>query len=265
MADSSSDGIRGYNKQNIEGLSGQIKTAYSNCVNGVVDILKTEVVDKIAKCWCSPEACQFFGNEEALPEGYEYDKTKSLKEVVRLTSDDIYGYFVQFKKSIEVAYTVWYNNTGGNNREVHVEENHYAYATGGTAITLDSFDKEELDLNVSSIKADEDGNVFLSPQEVRAIAGTLGDVETQIKNKMTEQKNELDADTSFLGGGQAEAIETCFGKLLEKVSEIFKWLTTGEDGNLAETFEQVVQKYEKVAESIADSYNSASYDDAASN
>ena len=264
MAESSDD-IRGYNKHNIAELSGQIKKAYNNCVNGVVDILKTEVVDEIAKYWCSPEACQFFGNEETLPEEYEFDKTNNLKEVVRKTSDDIYGYFIQFKKSIEVAYTVWYNNTGGNNREIHVEENHYAYSTGGSAITLDTFDKEELDLNVSSIKAADGDNVFLKPEGVREVAGSLTDVENQIKSKMTEQKNELNADTAFLGGGQAEAIETCFGRLLEKVSEIFKWLTTGQDGNLATTFEEVTQKYEKIAETIASSYNNASYDDETSN
>ena len=66
-----SESIRGYNKHNIAELSGQIKKAYNNCVNGVVDILKTEVVDNIAKYWCSPEACQFFGNEEEEEDEYE--------------------------------------------------------------------------------------------------------------------------------------------------------------------------------------------------
>ena len=255
MADNSNT-IVGYNEVNTKELSTQIKNAYTSCVAGIVEILKTEVVDKIANNWYSPEACQFFGNKEGLAEGFDFDESNNLKEAVKKTSDDIHGYFDAFRLSIEAAYSTWYYNTGGS--KVHHEANGYAWSEGeGNAIDLDKFDKVELELDVSSVKAEDDsGNVYINPDQVRSIANGLGDVENQIKNKMTEQKSQLNADTSFLGGGQAEAIETCFGKLLEKVSEIFKWLTTGE-GNLAGTFEQVVQKYEKVAEDIADSYNHA--------
>lgn len=254
MADSTK---YGFNEAAVEALSTNISTAYTNCTNGILETLKEEIVDKIATVWYAPEACGFFGKED---EGVTIPES-NLKQVVKSTSDAIFDCFDGFRKDIQAAGQNWYDNTSGQGGST--EAGASAGGEGGE-VQLATFDKIELDLDVKSIsKQDESGNVVLDDSGVQAVEGNLTQVEESIKTKMTAEKEQLDASTAFIGGGQADAIESCFGKLLEAISGIFKWLSEGED-SLASAFGKARQKYIDVASNIASVYNNASFEEGAS-
>ena len=115
-------------------------------------------------------------------------------------------------------------------------------------------------LTVSEIEAsDSEGNVVLDSAGVSAVSQKLTQVQENIKTKMTAEKEKLDAATSFIGGGQATAIQNCFGRLLEAIAKIFDWLTEGED-SLQKAFDGAMKKYSDVATNIASVYNNATFD-----
>ncbi len=241
----------GYNPTNVSELTNDIKEAYKNCTDGIVEILHDEIVVPISTAWYAPEACKFFGSDAKdgfLGIGAVAADENSLKEIVKKQSEAIFKCFDGFRQDIEKAGQMWYNNTSG---EKESEGN----------ITLAAFDQIELDLNVSEIKAqDEAGNVILDGSGVGNVSKNLGTVQESIKTKMTAEKDKLDAATSFIGGGQATAIESCFGKLLEAIASIFKWLTEG-DSSLQSCFDGAMNKYSEVASNIAEQYNNASFED----
>ncbi len=252
MADST---LYGFNQEQVEGLRAKIATAYSNCVDDILDTLKTGIVTPISTAWYAPEACGFFGKEEdgvTIPDS-------NLKEVVKETSKTIYDCFDGFRQDIQLAGQNWYDNTSG--RQGSAAEGAAAGGESGGEVQLEKLEMIDLDLDVSAIeKQDGAGNVVLDDSGVSAVEENLGSVEDTIKTKMTEQKEQLDASTAFLGGGQAEAIESCFEKLLAAISGIFKWLSEGED-SLASAFSKARKKYEDVASNIASAYNSASFEE----
>lgn len=244
MAD---DGLHGYNPQNVADLSTPISEAYENCVNGIVETLKEEIVTPISTAWYAPEACKFFGSD--AKEGGGDADGNSLKEVVKSTSETIFNCFDGFRKDIESAGQNWFNNTSGTGTE----------STGD--ITLPEFKQIDLDLDVSAIEAqDGSGNVVLDDAGVKAVSDNLAQVQEDIKAKMTAEKDKLDAATSFIGGGQADAIEGCFERLLEAISTIFKWLSEGEE-SLQSAFNAAMTKYGEVASNIAAAYNNATFEE----
>ena len=240
MAD---DSRHGYNPANVEALSGNIKTAYENCINGILETLHDEIVVPISSAWYAPEACGFFGKEE---DGVTAQET-NLKQVVKDTSESIWKCFDGFREDIQKAGQNWYDNTSGTGEQ------------GEGNITLEPFEQVELELDVSEIeKQDEAGNVVLDDTGVSAVSGSLESVQENIKQKMVAEKEQLDAATSFIGGGQAEAIQNCFERLLEAISTIFKWLSQG-DESLKAAFDAAMAKYSEVATNIANAYNSATF------
>jgi len=249
MAD---DGLHGYNPQNVADLSTPISEAYENCVNGIVETLKEEIVTPISTAWYAPEACKFFGSDATsgfFGIGATDADENSLKEVVKSTSETIFKCFDGFRKDIESAGQNWFNNTSGTGEE----------STGD--ITLPEFKQIDLDLDVSAIEAqDGSGNVVLDDAGVKAVSDNLPQVQEDIKTKMTAEKDKLDAATSFIGGGQADAIEGCFERLLEAISTIFKWLSEGED-SLQSAFNAAMTKYGEVASNIASAYNNATFEE----
>ena len=250
MAD---DGLHGYNPQNVVDLSTPISEAYENCVNGIVETLKEEIVTPISTAWYAPEACKFFGSDATeggiFGIGAVQADENSLKEVVKSTSETIFNCFDGFRKDIESAGQNWFNNTSGTGTE----------STGD--ITLPEFKQIDLELDVSAIEAqDGSGNVVLDDAGVKAVSDNLPQVQEDIKTKMTAEKEKLDAATSFIGGGQAEAIEGCFERLLEAISTIFKWLSEGEE-SLQSAFNAAMTKYGEVASNIASAYNNATFEE----
>lgn len=248
MAD---DSRHGFNQGEVEALSENISTAYSNCVDGILTILHDQVVVPISSAWYAPEACGFFGKEE---EGVIVQES-NLKEVVKSTSDTIFQCFDGFRQDIQSAGQNWYDNTSG--KEVPAEGG----ASVGTEVQLATFDKIELDLDVDDIqKQDESGNVVLDDTGVSAVSTNLETIQQNIKEAMMSEENKLDAATAFIGGGQADAMTQCFDRLLEAISTIFKWLSEGED-SLSSAFDKAMQKYSDVASNIAAAYNNATFDE----
>ncbi len=242
----------GYNPQNVIDLSNDISTAYENCCTGIVETLHDEIVTPISTAWYAPEACKFFGSDATdgiLGIGAVQADENSLKEVVKKTSETIFKCFDGFRQDIESAGQNWFNNTSGAGE-----------STGD--ISLPTFKQIDLELDVSAIQdKDGEGNVVLDGSAVKAVSDKLADVQESIKTKMTAEKDKLDAATSFIGGGQATAIEGCFERLLEAISTIFKWLSEG-DESLQSAFNAAMQKYSDVASNIASAYNEATFDDA---
>ncbi|MBQ1550818.1 MAG: hypothetical protein IIZ67_01840 [Bacilli bacterium] len=250
-------GKHGYNPENVKALKESIQTAYENCCDGIVETIHDEIVVPISTAWYAPEACKFFGSDETggiLGTGLGAKKAdaESLKVVVEKTGDTIFECFDAFRKDIESAGNNWYNNTSGESAGEGEE--------GAGNITLAALSKKEMKLTVSEIEAsDSEGNVVLDSAGVSAVSQKLTQVQENIKTKMTAEKEKLDAATSFIGGGQATAIQNCFGRLLEAIAKIFDWLTEGED-SLQKAFDGAMKKYSDVATNIASVYNNATFD-----
>ena len=245
------DSRLGFNKEKVEELSNPIKKVYYNCVQGILEEIKKGVVDPMSHAWYAPEACAFFGDAEP---GITVDE-ENLKKIVKDETDGIFKCFDGFRKDIQEAGQHWYNNTkaGNSNGEANAEK-------GGNEVQLATFDKKDLELNVTPIsKQDGAGNIYLDPDAVDKVVKGLPDCQKAIADRMLKEKTILNATTAFIGGGQSEAIDKCFVELLKAVSKIFKWLSEGE-GSLDKAFTKASIKYDKIAKGIADRYNKATFD-----
>lgn len=215
--------VTGYNAGNIVALRDVINTVAQSSSQGICEILHDRIVAPMASVWCAQEAVDFFAG---------------FKTAVQSCGEDIHTAFDTFRGNVQSAGESWAENTGG------------------VAPSLPSIEDVALDLNVEDIKAEENGNVFIIEDSATAIANSLGDVEQEIKSRLEELARQLDAETSFLGHGQAQAVSECFTVINGAISNIFKFLTTGEE-SLQSQINKAVQKYKDVATDISTGFNNS--------
>ena len=212
--------ITGYNCERVQELSPVINKTAQEAGKGIVERLHSEIIVPMSTVWYAPEAQTFF-------EGFA--------TTVKNSGINIQKAFDAFREAVQKAGENWAENTKGQ------------------APVLAAVQPVELILNVSDIKADNNGNVTIDAGEASVIAANLDEVESNIKQDLEKLANDLNAETAFIGHSQADSIQDCFIKVSGEVSKIFKYLTEGED-SLEGQIKKAVKKYQDVSQDISSAF-----------
>lgn len=213
----------GYNCQQINDLRDVINNTAQQAGQGIVERLHNDIIVPMSSVWYAPEAVEFF-------EGFA--------STVKASGENITAAFDAFRGAVESAGTNWAENTGGE------------------APSLPTIDTVELNLNVSEIQPDNGGNVVLDEGQATTIANRLTEVEEGIKSDLESLAGNLNAESAFIGHGQAEALQQCFVNVSGEIHKIFKYLTDG-DESLQGQINKAVQKYQDVSSGISDAFNNS--------
>lgn len=214
-------GMTGYNCEQVNALRNVINDTAQQAGQGIVDRLHSDIIVPMSTVWYAPEAVTFF---------------EGLAETVKDSGTNITQAFDAFRAAVEAVGKNWADNTGG---EVPM---------------LPTLDNVELNLNVSDIQPENGGNVGIDENEATNIANKLGQVEENIKSELRSLANNLDAESAFMGHGQAEALQQCFVSISGEIHKIFKYLTEGET-SLQGQIKAAVKKYQEVSEGIKSAFN----------
>ena len=216
--------ISGYNCENVNALRDVINSTASQAGAGIVERLHSDIIVPMSSVWYAPEAVDFF-------EGFA--------TTVKASGENITAAFDAFRGAVESAGKNWAENTGGE------------------IPSLPAIDTVELELNVSEIQPENGGNVTIDEGQATTIAGNLTEVEAGIKSDLENLAEGLNAETAFIGHGQADALQTCFIQVSGEIHKIFKYLTEGED-SLQGQINKAVQKYADVSSGISNAFNNTS-------
>lgn len=208
----------GYNCEKVEALRDVINSTAQKAGENIVEKLHSGIIVPMSSAWYAPEAQEFFNQ---------------FAEQVKGSGEAVTEVFNKFRGFVQDAGTDWASNTGG------------------TAPQLAAIDNVELILNVSDIQPDNGGTVEIFESEATKVAGSLGEVQSEIQSDLQNIAGDLTADTAFLGHGQAEAVQSCFEQISGEVSKIFGYLE-----DLSAEIEKAVNKYKSVAEEITSAFNS---------
>lgn len=215
--------LTGYNCQKVNELRNAINNTAQQSAQGIVERLNSDIVVPMSSAWYAPEAVTFF-------EGFA--------STVKATGENITAAFDAFRAAVESAGRSWAENTGGE------------------IPSLPAIDTVQLNLNISSIQNNNAGNVVIDENRATAIANRLQEVEEGIKNDLRNLAGNLNAETAFIGQGQAEALENCFVTISGEIHKIFKYLTVGED-SLQGQINKAVKKYQDVSSGISSAFNNS--------
>ncbi len=213
--------ILGYNAQQIRELNTKINSIAQSAERVIVDTLRNGVVVPMSAVWYAPEAITFF---------------TGFKETVKTSGPVVRDAFDGFREAIQMAGSGWAENTGGE------------------AITLSSVEEIVLELDISSIKNNNGGNVGIDEEQARAIASGLGVVESDIKASLESLAATLSAESAFLGNNQGDSVSTCFVRLSGEIHKIFKYLTEG-DTSLSSQITKAADKYKQVSSDVASAFS----------
>ena len=207
----------GHNNTEITELRTAINTALSNTISGITESLHDGIIVPMGRTWYAPEAQEFFGK---------------FKEAVHTTGQNIETAFENFRSNIEKLGQYWAENTGSE------------------APVLAALDAISLDIDISEILDKKtNGDVGIDADEATVVADGLLGVQEDIKTKLTEYAESLDASTSFLGGDQAGAISELFTEVQNAVAKLFDYLTEGEN-NLKSQISAASTKYQEIATNV---------------
>lgn len=213
----------GYNIAEIEALRDVVNTLALDACELVLMRLNYGVIAPMSTAWYSPEAKAYF------------DK---FAGIVKAKEGEVQAAFDNFRSAIQSIGEQW------------------AYSTGNATMPqLASIDSVALDLDVSTIlESDANGNVGIIEDSVKTVIDGLPDLETSIKTTLEFLATKLNAESAFIGGNQATAIEECFKGVGEAVRKIFEFLSTSED-SLYSQVTAYVEKYKTQAEGIKNTVN----------
>lgn len=214
----------GYNCEEVNALRNVINDTAQQAGEKILEELHDGVVVEMARAWYAPEAVEFFNG---------------FAETVKASGEAITNAFDAYRGAIQEMGTRWAENTKGE------------------APNLPAIDQVELNLNVSDVQSDDNGNIYIKENLATNIANNLPNVEEWIKNDLEKLANKLDAKSAFIGHGQADAARDCFTVVSGEIHRIFKYLTEGET-NLQGEIKKAVRKYQQVSESVTNDFNSVS-------
>lgn len=214
-------GFNGYNSEEISRLRVSINNTAETTRQIIVGKLNSSLILPISVVWYAPEAITFF---------------EEFAEVAKKAGINITESFDNFRSFVEAAGKKW------------------ASTTGGESPILEPIDQIELILDISSIKAkNSNGDVGINMGEAFNIVKKIPQLKEEIKEEIKKLTNSLNAETAFIGGEQASAIEECFVSVTNQVYTIFNFLTEGEN-SLVKQIENTVQKYGNVSDSITKTF-----------
>lgn len=213
--------LSGYNCEQVNALRDVINSTAQQAGENIVERLHSEIIVPMSTVWYAPEAVEFFN-------GFAND--------VKASGENITKAFDNYRAAVELAGQHWAENTKGE------------------APSLPAIDMVDLTLNVSDMQPDNGGNVTIDEGGANQVASRLGEVEEGIKADLENLANNLDAESAFIGHGQADALRQCFVTVSGELHKIFKYLTDGED-SLQGQINKAVQKYQEVSSDISGAFN----------
>ena len=214
--------VIGYNKKEIEGLVVDINRALEKTSNIIIELLQDNIIKPMSLAWYAPEAVDFFENF----------KTEVASKAIII--NDAYD---KYRKELQAAGEIWADNSGGE-RPV-----------------IPELKQIELNLNITSIQSEDNGNIVLDASEASKVIMNLSVLEEELNSKVASIARELDFNTSFIGHGQSQAILNCFTTVSNQIHDVFKSLTEG-DNALYNRINEIVHKYQDAVTNVVESFSS---------
>ena len=217
-------GKTGYNYIEMANLFAKILDVAIETKSILSRYLNEEVIDPMSKLWYAPEAKDFF---------------KSFQRTVADEEKNIDKAFQFFVDKIDLAQHDWSEET-----------------EGGEVAEKVTIETENIFLNVAKIKDQNDGNIYIAERSALNFAEGLTSLREKIVSDIKTQETLLkEASLAFIGDDQGAAIQKCFEDVLKTISDIFDFLTTGEN-SLKETIISVTEEYRRFARKISEEMNS---------
>ncbi len=217
-------GKTGYNYIEVANLFAKVLDVATETKSILSRYLNEEVIDPMSKLWYAPEAKEFF---------------KSFQRTVAEEEKNIDKAFQFFVDKIDLAQHDWSEET-----------------EGGEVAEKVTVETEKIFLNVAKIKDQNDGNIYIAERSALNFAEGLTSLREKIVSDIKTQETLLkEASLAFIGDDQGAAIQKCFEGILKTISDIFDFLTTGEN-SLKETIISVTEEYRRFARRISEEMSS---------
>lgn len=219
--------VRGYNPEKFVDLGNTINTIAEKAVEEIGEKIQNGLYIPISTAWYTQEGKDYF---------------HELTGVIRDASVSIYYVYKDFRDFVQQAGEVWAENT--KNPAPDTPSVHPLEITG---------------IDDSIIEADFEGNVIIDESAALAVANNLGQVKTDIINRIQELNGTLEAKVQFIGGGQAEAVKDLFVRIVSIIDKLFTTIigdgaSDTEGDSIYASINRAVKKQREVAEDIADSF-----------
>lgn len=205
----------GYNKGAVEEIRTQTNTMAQETGNIIIDAIKNNIINFVAERWYSEVAVTYF---------------EEFKNVLKSKEDGITAIFQSFNAKMKRAGDEW------------------AQTTQGEAPDMPPIETITLDLDVSNISnVDANQSRWIEEGLQTSILQPIEDARAEVKSYIENKAYEVDASLAFLGGGQAEAVNTAADQLDEAVNDILNFLVEG-DESLVGAIERYNTEYTTQAE-----------------
>ena len=213
----------GYNPSQVEALFDQVQTSANRVSETIVDEIQSGIISPISQALFTPEGVEFF---------------QQFKTVVANTADEIEAAFNSFNESLATAANNWADNVKGE----HISARHVQDIS--------------LDIDISPIQTNQNGNYGIIEDDAKRVANNLESVKQSITAKLTNISLELEASSAFMGHEQASAVIGCFKRVVQAITRVFDFLTTG-DNSLMNSINAAVTKYGSVASNVHTEFDNA--------
>ncbi len=219
----------GFDPEEINQLAKKVEEYAKETGTVITDNLEKGIISPISKCWYTPEGRKYW-------EGF--------RDVVSATGKEIAKSYNSFIDVIGSAEKNWAENTQAT-----------------VNIVKGTIDNVNMNLNIEEIKEKDGNRMGINEQEATVVAGNISNVQSNIKEGLSNIAKKLDANSAFIGQNQGEAVQSLFNRLADSVSEIFKFLTedgamttsSGESQSVRTAIKNAVSKYGDSGKNIANS------------
>lgn len=213
--------MTGYDYEEVRNYMKNVQTAATDSMAEIINELKNNIVTPASTAWYAPEGVKFF---------------EAFKQDVASTKETIEQTFTSYLENVKKA---------ANNWEENIQAAQQSY---DTSVDIDAT------LDVSAMQEQDGTKMGIKEAEMTKISSSLGTVEGNIKSKLQQIAQRLTAESAFLGGTQASEITSCFGRVNDAVSDVFKFLSE----NLKPEIDKAVTKYGDISKDISSAFQNSS-------
>lgn len=212
--------VYGYNREEIQQLRTQVTDVAESLANSIKEKFQNQFVNPMGDIWYAPEAITWFD---------------SFKETLDSLSTPLINYFNGYLEALQAAANAWAQTTGGE--QIVIAE----IPSQVFSLSINSIDYSA----IKSENANHDQGIEVD-QAQQICSGNLPAIQTLLNEELSAYSSRIEAETSFLGGGQAEAVQRCFGQIAELIKNLFNELTEGEN-SLPAAITSYINKYKETA------------------
>ena len=210
----------GYNQAAVEEIGAGINRIAATAGESIVNAIKANVVDRVAEEWVSEVAVKYF---------------EDFKGELKSKESNVTDVFQKFSDKIQKAGEDW------------------ATETGGVAPVMPAVETVTLELDVSPIRAEDNGDRYIYEGLGDSVKGYVEQARVEIEQTLAQLQSEANAESAFFGGGQAPAIQEAAAELGTEVNQILDSLISGE-GSLVTAIVNYRNEYSSTATGIASSF-----------